>query len=70
MMAKYLDQSINFDSCFDSGRLRLEIMDEILEKSDNMQDDCLYCTNSMNDVLWVQCEFCGRWVHRQCTGDV
>ena len=62
------DLNVVLTTSFNPSDQRNAIMKEILEHSDSMIDECLYCTNVANDELWVQCERCARWVHGRCTG--
>ena len=62
-----LDVGVEIDSTFQPDKKRVEYMNEILETSDDMTNDCLYCENHDNDDKWVQCDWCFRWLHQKCT---
>ena len=68
MLAKRIDLNENMTTIYNPNDQRNSIMNEILQHSDSMIDECLYCTNVDKDELWVQCERCARWVHGQFTG--
>ena len=42
---------------------------DILMSSEDMTNVCLYCgrEDESNDVNWVQCQKCERWIHQSCT---
>jgi len=54
------------------------LKDLLLEKSDFMRDICLYCGRTdrkhkeiiKENIDWVQCDTCNRWIILQCLSNV
>jgi hypothetical protein len=71
MMDNYTT-TVRFDQNFDPMLYRKYLKNILLEKSDFMRDNCLYC--GLNDkrhgrsiqVDWVQCDTCCRWIVKKC----
>ena len=55
----------SFDMNFNPSQYRSEVAYELLLKSDNMEDTCLHCFQSVTSNS-VQCEVCNRKCHEQC----
>jgi Ulp1 protease family, C-terminal catalytic domain len=66
---------LNFDPQFNPNEYRFYLKQYLLEKSENMFNVCLYCNRSsnahrceegQNQVDWVSCTRCGRWIALNC----
>lgn len=71
-------ENINFKKDFNPMLYREMLKDLLLEKSDFMRDICLYCGRTdkkhkeikKENIDWVQCDTCNRWIVLQCLSNV
>mgnify|MGYP006324367491 FL=1 len=64
---RHLDKGTSTNEIFNPDEIRAAIKKGLLESSDDMYDDCLYCNKPNIDHFYVQCKDCQRWVHGVCT---
>lgn len=77
MMKNKID-NVKFNKEFSPMVYRQVLKDLLLEKSDFMRDICLYCGRTdkkhreikKDNIDWVQCDTCNRWIILQCLSSV
>jgi len=73
-MMKNKIENVKFNQDFSPMVYKEELKDLLLKKSDFMKDICLYCGRTdkqhrhikEENVDWVQCDTCNRWIILQC----
>lgn len=73
-MMKNKIENLKFNKNFSPMVYREVLKDLLLEKSDFLRDICLYCGRTdkqhkkikNNNIDWVQCDTCNRWIILQC----